>query len=174
MSMLQLPEVLNHFNVYEDGDVLVGQDADIELPEFTAITDTLSGSGILGEIEDPVTGQYESATMTIKWAVINKDYFRIIDPTRPKTMTSRGSVQMMDTSTGETDYKPIKIVVRGKAKNIALGKFEKGKKMENEVEIEIMYIKVTSDKTTLLELDKLNFKFVLNGEDKLAKIRAQV
>lgn len=174
MSELLIPEVLNHFNVYDDGEALVGQDADIELPELTAITDTLSGAGILGEIEDPVTGQYESATIKIKWRVINKDYFRLINPIKPKQLTMRGSVQMMNPTTGETDYKPIKVVTRTKSKNISLGKFEKGKKMENETELELFYIKITSDKFVLLELDKLNFKFVINGEDMLAKIRAQV
>ena len=51
---------------------------------------------------------------------------------------------------------------------------EKGKKMECETEIEIMYIKVVVDKETLLELDKLNFVYVLNNEDMLEKIRAQI
>lgn len=172
--MLALPEVLNDFNLYGDGEKLIGIDADVELPELTAITDTLNGSGVLGEIEDPVTGQFESATMTIKWTALHKDFFKIVDTTNPKQLTLRGSLQQLDTDTGKTDYYPIKIVVRGKAKTIQLGKFEKGKKMENQTEIEVMYLKVTVDKTTLIELDKLNFKFVLNGEDKLAKIRAQV
>lgn len=171
---LQLPEVLNDFNLYGEGEKLVGQDAEITLPELTMVTDTLSGSGIMGEVEDPVTGQFESATMGIKWTCLNRDYFKLLDTTKPLMLTLRGSLQCMDTSTGYTDYYPAKIIVRGKAKTINLGKFEKGKKMESETQIEIMYIKVTVDGETLIELDKLNFKFVLNGEDKLAKIRAQV
>ena len=40
--------------------------------------------------------------------------------------------------------------------------------------MEILYIKILIANKTRLELDKLNFKFVLNGVDMLAKIRSQV
>ena len=68
----------------------------------------------------------------------------------------------------------MRIVVRGKAKKMSLGKAEPGKKMECETEIEIMYIKVELNKEVLMELDKLNFKYVLNGVDMMEKIRAQI
>ena len=171
---IRLPEVLNDFNLYGEGEKLIGQDAEITLPELTMITDTLTGSGVLGEYEDPVTGQFENATMGIKWTCLNRDYFKLLDTTKPLQLTLRGSLQCLDTDTGYTDYYPVKVLVRGKANKINLGKAEKGKKMESDTEINILYVKVQVDKETLLELDKLNFKFVLNGEDKLEKIRAQV
>ena len=46
--------------------------------------------------------------------------------------------------------------------------------MESEVELEIIYIKIQINNKTKLELDKLNFKFVLNGKDMLKKIRKQI
>ena len=172
--MLQLPEVLNHFNLYNEAEKMIGQDGEIELPELSMINDTLSGSGVLGEIEDPVTGQFESASIKIKWACLHRDYFKLVNTSKPVQLTLRASLQCMDTETGYTDYYPCKIVTRGKAKTINLGSMEKGKKMECETEIEIVYIKVVVDKETLLELDKLNFVYVLNNEDMLEKIRAQI
>ena len=138
-----------------------------------AITDTLDGSGVLGEIEDPVTGQFSSMKMKIPFAVLYEDMFSIMNTTKPPQLTLRGSMQCMDPSTGETGYYPVKIVVRGKASTSNMGKVVKGKKMEPEVELEILYIKIQINNKTVLELDKLNFKFVLNGEDMLAKIRSQ-
>ena len=172
--MLQLPEVLNGFNLYNETEKLIGVTGEIELPELEMITDTLSGAGVLGEIEDPVTGQFSSAVMKFTWACLHRDYFKLVNTTEPCQLTLRASMQCMDTTTGYTDYYPLKIVVRGKAKNINLGTVDKGKKMECETEIEIMYIKITIDKETLLELDKLNFKYVLNGVDMLEKIRSQI
>jgi hypothetical protein len=172
--MLQLPEVLNTFNLYSDAEKLIGQDGEITLPELTMINDTLNGSGVLGEIEDPVTGQFESAQVGIKWTCLNHAYFTLMNTTKPVTLTLRASIQCMDKDTGFTDYYPCKIVVRGKAKTINLGKAEKGKKMECETEMEVIYIKVVLDGETLLELDKLNFKYILNGEDMLQKIRGQI
>lgn len=65
------------------------------------------------------------------------------------------------------------ITLEAKAKTTTLGKVAKGKKMESEVELEILYIKVEINNAVVLELDKLNFVFVLNGKDMLAQIRSQ-
>lgn len=170
-----LPEVINHFNIYDDSaNKLVGVSGEVELPELEAITDTLEGSGVLGEIEDPVTGQFNSMTIKIPFAVLYEDMFKIVNTTNPPQLTLRGSEQCMDPSTGATDYYPIKIVLRGKAKTTSLGKLAKGKKGEPEVEMEVLYIKITVNEVTVIELDKLNYKFVLNDVDMLEKIRNQV
>lgn len=170
-----IPEVLNHYNVYNDkAKKLIGISGEIELGELEALTDTLEGAGVLGEIEDAVTGQFASIKIKIPFSVLYEDMFSIIDTTNPPQLTLRASMQCMDPTTGATGYYPVKIVVRGKATNTNLGKATKGKKMEPEVELEVMYIKIQINKKTTLELDKLNFKFVLNGKDMLAKIRSQV
>ena len=169
-----IPEVLNHFNVYNDSaKKLIGISGELELPEMEAITDTIEGSGVLGEIEDPVTGQFSIMKMKIPFATLYEDMFSIMNTTKPPQLTLRASMQCMDPSTGETGYYPVKIVVRGKASTSNMGKVVKGKKMEPEVELEILYIKIQINNKTVLELDKLNFKYVLNGVDMLAKIRSQ-
>lgn len=168
-----IPEVLNHFNVYNDAKKIIGISGEIELPEMEAITDTIEGSGILGEIEDPVTGQFSSMKMKIPFSVLYEDLFSLMNTTKPPQLTLRASMQCMDPTTGQTGYYPVKIVVRGKASNSNMGKVVKGKKMEPEVELEILYIKIQINNKTVLELDKLNFKFVLNGQDMLAQIRKQ-
>ena len=158
-----IPEVLNHFNIYNGANALVGVSGEVELPELEAITDT----------EDPVTGQFSSATIKIPFAVLYSDMFSIVNTTEPPLLTLRGSMQCTDPKTGATGYYPIRVVVRGKAKTTTLGKVAKGKKMESEVELEILYIKVEINNAVVLELDKLNFVFVLNGKDMLAQIRSQ-
>lgn len=168
-----IPEVLNHFNIYNGANALVGVSGEVELPELEAITDTVEGTGVLGEIEDPVTGQFSSATIKIPFAVLYSDMFSIVNTTEPPLLTLRGSMQCTDPKTGATGYYPIRVVVRGKAKTTTLGKVAKGKKMESEVELEILYIKVEIKNAVVLELDKLNFVFVLNGKDMLAQIRSQ-
>lgn len=176
MSMgIVIPEVLNHYNVYNDrAKKLIGISGEIELGELEALTDTIEGAGVLGEIEDPVTGQFASIKMKIPFSVLYEDLFSIINTTTPPQLTLRASMQCMDPKSGATGYYPVKIVVRGKATNTSLGKAAKGKKMEPEVELELLYIKIQINNQTTLELDKLNFKFVLNGVDMLAKIRSQI
>lgn len=169
-----LPSVLNNFNVYNESEKLIGRNGDVELPTLTMATDTLDGAGILGTVEDPVTGQFEDATVKLKWSCLHRDYFSLLNTTEPQQLTLRGSIQAIDPATGYTDYYPCKIVIRGKCKTANLGKMEKAKKMECETEIGILYIKVVVNKEKVLELDKLNFVYKLNGEDMLKKIRKQV
>ena len=169
-----IPEVLNHYNVYNGGDKLLGVSGEVTLPEFKSITDTLEASGVLGEIEDPVTGQFESMTIKIPFAVLYDSMYSLADTTNPPALTLRGSTQCIDPSTGKTDYYPIRVVVRGKAKSIDNGKLVKGKKMEPSIELEILYIKIEINNKTVVELDKLNFVFKINDVDMMQKIRSQI
>ena len=82
-----IPEVLNHFNIYNGANALVGVSGEVELPELEAITDTVEGTGVLGEIEDPVTGQFSSATIKIPFAVLYSDMFSIVNTTEPPLLT---------------------------------------------------------------------------------------
>ena len=174
-SKIVIPEVLNHYNVYNDAaKKLIGISGEIELGDLEAITDTIEGAGVLGEIEDPVTGQFSSLKIKIPFSVLYEELFSLMNTTKPPQLTLRASMQCMDPTTGETGYYPVKIVVRGKASKTGLGKVTKGKKGEPEIELEILYIKIMINNKTTLELDKLNFKFVLNGVDMLKKVRDQV
>ena len=151
-----IPEVLNNFNIYDDSaNKLIGISGDVELPDFEAMTETLEGSGILGEIEDPVTGHFSAMSIKIPFSVLYESQFSIMNTTKPPQLTLRGSMQCMDPTTGATDYYPVKVVVRGKAKKSALGKATKGKKMDSNSELEILYIKVEINNKVAVELDKL-------------------
>lgn len=169
-----LPGVVNRYNVYNEAHRLIGMSGEVELPELESITDTLEGAGVLGEIDIPVTGQFSSMKVKIKFTVLQEDLFDLMDTTKALQLTLRGSMQGLNPDTSGTDYYPVKIVLRGKASNTSLGKMENGKKGEPEVELELLYIKVIINNKTRLELDKLNFKFVLNGVDMLAKIRSMI
>jgi P2 family phage contractile tail tube protein len=175
MSAKTLPEVINNYNVYDDrAQRLIGISGEVELPNFEAMTETLSGSGILGEVEDPVTGHFSSMTIKIPFSNLWTNLYGLMNTTRPPQLTLRGSMQVTDTDTNITDYVPVKIVLRGKCKTTETGKADAGKKMESSVKMEISYIRIAVNDVDLVELDKLNFKFLLNGVDMLAKIRSQI
>lgn len=168
-----VPELINAYNVYLSGRLL-GVSGEVELPELEAMTETIEAAGILGEIETPATGHFSSTTVKIPFAILHEDVFKLMDTTKALELTLRGSEQFMDRKTGNTEDIPVKIVIRGKAKTNTLGNFSKGKKGEPEIEIETLYIKVDVNNSTVLELDKLNFKYVVNGKDLMAKIRKNV
>ena len=169
-----MPELINNYQIFNDADRLLGVSGEIELPSLEALTESLEVAGALGEIEVPATGQYKSIKLKIPFAILYDDMFEISDTTKAVKFTLRASEQFSNPETYDTDYYPVKIVLRGKASTTTLGKVAKGKKGEPEIEMEILYIKILIANKTRLELDKLNFKFVLNGVDMLAKIRSQV
>ena len=168
-----VPELINAHNVYLSGRLL-GVSGEVELPELEAMTETIEAAGVLGEVETPATGHFSSAKVKIPFAILHEDVFKLVDTTKALELTLRGSEQFMDRKTGNTEDIPVKIVIRGKATTNTLGTLAKGKKGEPEIEIETLYIKVDVNNSTVLELDKLNFKFVVNGKDLMAKIRKNV
>ena len=49
MSIANIPEIINDFNVYKSGSKLIGVSDEVTLPDFEARTETISGGGIAGE-----------------------------------------------------------------------------------------------------------------------------
>lgn len=168
-----IPELVNAYNVYLAGKLL-GVSGECELPELKALTETIEAAGVLGEIEAPATGHFGSTKVKIPFAILHEDVFALMDTTKALELTLRGSEQFQDRKTGNTEDIPVKIVIRGKATTNTLGTLAKGKKGEPEIEIEAFYIKVVVNNTTVLELDKLNFKYLVNGKDLMAKIRKNI
>ena len=59
----KVPERLINFRVYNDGNDLLGV-ANVDLPSIEAMSDTVSGAGIAGEVESPILGHFASMTAT--------------------------------------------------------------------------------------------------------------
>ena len=53
---MNVPEKLINFRVYQDGADLLGV-ADVSLPSLEAMTETVKGAGVAGEVDSPVLGQ---------------------------------------------------------------------------------------------------------------------
>lgn len=168
-----IPELINAYNVYLVGQLL-GVSGEVELPELKSMTDTVEAAGVLGEIEAPATGHFESTKIKIPFAILHEDVYKLIDTTKAMELTLRGSEQFQDRKTGNTTDVPVKIAIRGKATTATNGKLVKGKKGEPAIELEAFYYKVTLNGDEVLELDKLNFVYSVNGKDLLSRVRANV
>ena len=173
MSSTQIPSVVNNYNVYNRGNALVGISGEVELPDLEAMTETLSGSGLLGEIEEAITGSYGSMKITIPFAVLYGDMFDLLDLSKSLELTLRGSIQVTEKTNGQVGYIPVRIALRGKSNTTKLGKIAQGAKGEPSVEIELTYIKIEVDGKERIELDKLNSVYKVNGIDLLAKVKSQ-
>lgn len=168
-----IPELINAYNIYLAGK-LIGVSGETELPELESLTETIEAAGVLGEIEAPATGHFGSTKVKIPFAILHEDVFKLMDTTKALELTLRGSEQFQDRTTGNTEDVPVRIVIRGKATTNTLGTLAKGKKGEPEIEVEAFYIKVDVNDSNVLELDKLNFKYIVNGTDLMERIRRNI
>lgn len=171
-SIINVPEVINNYNVYSNGNILVGVSGSVELPALEAITEEVSGAGILGTYETSIPGFYSSMAQEIPFRILDNDIFSLMNPNELVDLTFRASAQSTVKATGALDYKGMRVVERGRLKGFTPGKYELGKTMDAKVTLELLYILIEIDGVTKLEYDKLNSVFVVNGKDLLEKVRS--
>ena len=171
-AITNIPEVINNFNAYNTGNMLVGVTGSVQLPNFEAITEEISGAGVLGSYDTAIPGFYSSMAQEVPFRILDTDIFALMKPGELVDLTFRASEQHTVKSTGALDYKGMRVVERGRLKSFSPGKLELGKQMGASVTLELLYILIEIDGKTKLEYDKLNSVFVVNGKDLLEKVRA--
>lgn len=171
---MKLATKVNAYNVYLDGNKLVGISDEVTLPDFEALTETLSGAGILGEIDEPLLGHFKASEMEIPFRTLNEYMFRLASMSKALNLTLRASTQTIDTGNINTGAMPSRIVIKGKNKAITGGKLKQGEGTGSSIKVEITYILIEVDGVKMFELDKLNFVYKVKGVDLLAAIRKQV
>lgn len=165
-----IPDKNLAFRVYNEDDNALRGIATIELPELNLITGTLKGAGIAGEIDSPAKGQFQSMTTTLNWQNLCDDSVKSIKGGVQK-YTCYVVRQEYDESDGDIDESGIKVVIRGQFKGFSSGTIDQGTGSEGSTQIETTYIKIYNDDKIFLELDKLNYKYVIDGVDQLATTR---
>ncbi len=169
MNRNELPDKINNFNVYDGRTCLIGISSQIDLPEFSPLTDTLNVAGIAGEIESETIGSFGSMKVEIPFCNISGDFFAFAASTNPVIL--RGALEVFDKNTQSKRISNVVITIKGRTMNIKPGALKKGGKGEPSVTKEITYIKIVIDNAVQLELDKLNSIFIMGGVDLYADIR---
>jgi P2 family phage contractile tail tube protein len=162
-----IPEKLINFKVFLEGKDLVGV-ADVELPKLEAMTETVSGAGIAGEVESPVLGHFGSMTTTIKFRTITGDVGTLARPAA-HLIDFRGSLQVQDA--GQYKTVPVRATVKAIPKSVDLGSLEVGKPTGTANEFEVVYLKIYVEGKERVEIDKYNFIASFDGVDVLSSVR---
>lgn len=166
---VEVPERLINYTVYLEGNISTGT-ADVKLPSIEALTDSVGGAGIAGELDTPVLGHFKSMVTSIKWRTITKNTFKLFKQAAHQ-VDFRGSQQVYDSGAGKYKTVPVRVSMKLMPKKVDLGAFQMAKATDTENEFEVMYIKTFVDGDEVLEIDKLNFICKIDGEDILASVR---
>lgn len=170
-----VPEKINEYNVYTNGTKMIGLTEDVSLPEINMKTDTVEGPGIKGEIDSPTIGQFESMEATLKFLTLYSHAINMLNPNKTVNLTLRAAQQVYDRSGASGyDYKGLRVVLGGRSKKFNPGNVQRGKSMGAEVTIEVTKYLVEVDGQTVIDIDKLNERYIVNGEDLLAPIKALI
>ena len=168
-----VPEKINEYNAYMDGEKMVGVVPDVDLPEIGMKASEVEGAGMLGVLDSPTIGQFERMEQEVKFNVLYSSAINMLNPLTAVNLTFRAAQQVYD-KTGGYAFKGLRIVEQGRVKKFKPGKLKRAEGMEATVTLELTYILVEVDGTVMLEIDKLNQKYIVNGQDMLAGIAALV
>ena len=168
-----VPEKINEYKAYMDGEKMVGVVPDVYLPEIGMKASEVEGAGMLGVLDSPTIGQFESMEQEVKFNVLYSSAINMLNPLTAVNLTFRAAQQVYD-KTGGYAFKGLRIVEQGRVKKFKPGKLKRAEGMEATVTLELTYILVEVDGTVMLEIDKLNQKYIVNGQDMLAGISALV
>lgn len=164
-----IPDKINDFNVYDDGDKLIGIGEEVTLPDIEMMSETVIVPG--GEIDSPTIGQFTSGQVEIPFQSLTMDTFNLMNPLKSVNITLRASQQEMDGS-GNINFTGIRAVFRGRPKTLTAGSIKKGSGTGTSLAIEWTYYMLEIGGVKVVEIDKLNSVFKINGVDILAQSKS--
>ena len=160
--MNTIPTKINRYNVYNKGNRLLGVGEEMTLPDFEPSSETVTGAGILG--------YFGNQELEIPFRLLDKETADMMDMTKAVQLEIRGAQQTTNTE-GDIEFRPMRVVVRGRGGKLTTGKVKAGSPMDTAITLTILYILIEVDGKTVVELDKLNEVYKVNGVDVLAKIK---
>lgn len=144
-----IPDKLHDFNVYSNANKLIGISGEVKLPELAAMSETLSGPGIMGEIDSPTPGFFSGMEQEIPFRALYEDMFSLMSPLDAVDITLRGAIQTIDTNNHRDDV-GVRVVERGQFKKFTPGTMQQGKAMDATLTLETTYILVEYDGKEML------------------------
>jgi len=173
MATNKVPEVINDVRVYINGSDSAVTASKIELPEIKNLTADVTGIGLAGKIEAPIQGHFDSMECTISWQVPTVDNAQLFGG-EAISIEAYADVQGFDGGESQYTHDQFRVAMRGRIKSHKPGSLEAGSTSDAETVIEVHYVKEEMSGKTLAEIDKYGYKCVINGNDIMAPIRANL
>ena len=164
-----IPEKTINFSVYYQGRDLLGI-AEGELPNLEAMTETISGAGIAGEIDSVTLGHFSSMGLSLTWRNITDAFVRLAAH-RTHELYLYAAHQDYDAGMGIYIPKAIALFVKAIPKTANIGNLVVASLSDTQTEFEVLYLKLEINGVERIELDKLNYIFKVDGVDYLAGVR---
>lgn len=136
----------------------------LQLPSFEMLSDTIKGPGIMGEIDWPSYLGVGSAQFSFNMRVDEAKAAYMSAPGK-KRFDVRWVTDKFDTNGVNIGIDAHKAVIIGVFKKYDGGKIEANAVSEGSNDYEVLYYKKTINGKEIIEIDKLNYIFRVNGTD---------
>ncbi|WP_313410582.1 phage major tail tube protein [Stutzerimonas kunmingensis] len=169
---MALPKKLKNANLFNDGNSYMGVSKSVTLPTLTRKLEGFRGAGMDGQVKVDL-GMGDDG-IQIEWTLGGWDLTAVrqygITNASGVLLRWAGAVQRDDTG----EVSAVEMVVRGRHEEIDFGDAEPGEDTEHSITTTCTYYKLIIDGNVEIEIDLLNFVFIVNGEDRLAEQRAAI
>lgn len=169
---MAMPRKLKNMNLFNDGQSYMGVCKSVTLPNLTRKMEAWRGAGMDGAVKADL-GMGDDG-IQLEWTLGGWDLTVIrqygITTAAGVLLRWAGAVQRDDTG----EVTAVEVVVRGRHEEISLGDAEAGEDTEHSVTTTCSYYKLTVDGNVEIEIDLLNFVFMVNGKDLLEAQRKAI
>jgi len=119
--MRRVPGLTEQFNVYVDGGQRLLGLAEVTLPSLEALTETIKGAGLMGELEIVSLGQFSALTFTMSFRSLLDDPLDYVIG-KPYNFDLRSAQTFEDIGTFDKGVAAERYSIRGPVKTINPGK----------------------------------------------------
>lgn len=167
--MSKIDTLVVNFAAYEDATEFLGM-TEATLPDVEYMSETISGSGIAGEIDEIIAGHTAAMTTTLNFRTYTKATVKLLEP-RIHNIELRVAQQQTDSGTGDVGIIPVRHVLKVKPKKTAMGKVSAASEADVNGDYSTTYLATYINNEKVTEIDPLNYKCLINGKDYLADVR---
>lgn len=167
---MALPNLLKNFNLFNDGNSLMGVADEVSLPKLSRKTEEFQGAGMPMPIDIDIANE----KIELDWTCGGFLFAAVKQYGATKVganlLRFAGAYQREDTG----DVDAVEIVVRGRHKEIDFGNAKVGDKSQTKIKTTCSYYKLTVNNQVLIEIDALAMIFIVDGVDMLEKQRKAI
>lgn len=142
----------------------------LKRPPLEIMSETLTGGGIAGELNLPTLSQLSSMEYEIAFKRANEHAVELFGQ-KTQHIEARWVTDVLDTTNAKIGICANKDIIKGIPKKLDLGSVETNSGNDSSVVLEVTYFKHIQDGKALIEIDKLNNVFIINGVDYAKELR---
>jgi hypothetical protein len=168
---MKVPHITAAYNVYVDGGTKLLGLADCTMPNWEALTETITGAGIMGELEIPSRGHMSALTFVMNFRSMLDDplTFAISQAYHFDLRAAQG---FEDNTTYERGEAKERYSIRGPIKTVNPGTRGPHAAWDATIEVAVRRVEHFIDGRQVLEFDLLNDVYRVNGVDIYQQVRA--